>query len=187
MPPESLGWLLIDEAGQALPQAAAGALMRAKRAVIVGDPLQIEPVVTMSPMLVQKLAGAFGVDHLEWTCSAEVVAPMRSTRSRRSGRVLGISPSSDFKGLSAQPAEVVAPLRRSGRALTPGPAEMVALLRRLGRAPSADLVALFRRSGRTYIVQNISEPRSRTFQNTLIPEHLQISEIANSKNLDFAG
>jgi hypothetical protein len=67
MPPESLGWLLIDEAGQALPQAAAGALMRAKRSVIVGDPLQIEPVVSLSPMLVQKLAGAFGVDHLEWT------------------------------------------------------------------------------------------------------------------------
>ena len=67
MPPESLGWLLIDEAGQALPQAAAGALMRAKRSVIVGDPLQIEPVVTLSPALVQKLAGAFGVDHLEWT------------------------------------------------------------------------------------------------------------------------
>ncbi|WP_088347274.1 MULTISPECIES: ATP-binding protein [Rhodomicrobium] len=67
MPPESLGWLLIDEAGQALPQAAAGALMRARRSVIVGDPLQIEPVVTLSPMLVQKLAGAFGVNHLEWT------------------------------------------------------------------------------------------------------------------------
>ena len=67
MPPESLGWLLIDEAGQALPQAAAGALMRARRSVIVGDPLQIEPVVTLSPVLVQKLAGAFGVNYLEWT------------------------------------------------------------------------------------------------------------------------
>jgi len=67
MPPESIGWLLIDEAGQAVPQAAAGALMRARRAVVVGDPLQIEPVVSLSPSLVEKLSKAFGVDPTEWT------------------------------------------------------------------------------------------------------------------------
>ena len=38
MPPESMGWLLIDEAGQAVPQAAIGALMRAKSAFVIGDP-----------------------------------------------------------------------------------------------------------------------------------------------------
>lgn len=42
----SIGLLVVDEAGQAQPQMALGALYRARKAMIVGDPKQIEPVVT---------------------------------------------------------------------------------------------------------------------------------------------
>lgn len=66
MPRESLGWLLIDEAGQATPQAAIGAVYRAKRMISVGDPLQIEPVVPLPTTLVEGLARYHGVDPYHW-------------------------------------------------------------------------------------------------------------------------
>ncbi|MCR5836039.1 MAG: hypothetical protein K6G88_06010 [Lachnospiraceae bacterium] len=44
--PGVIGTLIIDEAGQAQPQMAVGALFRSKKAIIVGDPKQVEPVVT---------------------------------------------------------------------------------------------------------------------------------------------
>jgi hypothetical protein len=62
LPPAAFGWLLIDEAGQGIPQAVVGALQRSKRAIIVGDPSQIEPVFTLNKALVKELQNYFGVE-----------------------------------------------------------------------------------------------------------------------------
>lgn len=51
--PGMLGTLIVDEAGQAPPQMAVGALFRSRRAVIVGDPKQVEPVVTDDLLLLK--------------------------------------------------------------------------------------------------------------------------------------
>ncbi|MGT2706966.1 DEAD/DEAH box helicase [Streptococcus panodentis] len=55
----SIGMLIVDEAGQAQPQMALGALNRSRRAIIVGDPRQVEPIVTDDLRL---LKGAFRGD-----------------------------------------------------------------------------------------------------------------------------
>lgn len=44
--PYELGTLIIDEAGQAQPHLALGAMLRCKKVLVVGDPKQVEPVVT---------------------------------------------------------------------------------------------------------------------------------------------
>lgn len=70
---QAFGWLLIDEAGQALPQAAVGALMRTQRAVVVGDPIQVEPVVVLPDQLTEAMCAHFGVDPLIYNAPAASV------------------------------------------------------------------------------------------------------------------
>lgn len=69
---EEIGWLLIDEAGQALTQHAAGAVWRAKRTVVVGDPLQLEPVYSMPAPLEASLGAAFNVPQEWWPSVASL-------------------------------------------------------------------------------------------------------------------
>ena len=79
--PETLGWLLVDEAGQAVPQAVVGAMMRTKRSVVVGDPLQIEPVVTLPNSLTEEICCFFGIDPLKYNApeaSVQTVADAAS-------------------------------------------------------------------------------------------------------------
>ncbi len=69
---EALGWLLVDEAGQATPQNAVGALWRTRRAVVVGDPLQLEPVTTLPFRAEQAIRTQLGVDE-QWSSSGTSV------------------------------------------------------------------------------------------------------------------
>ena len=53
----SLGTIIIDEAGQASPHMLVGALFRSQKAIVVGDPKQIEPVQTVQDLFVEKIGG----------------------------------------------------------------------------------------------------------------------------------
>lgn len=78
---DSLGWLLVDEAGQATPQSAAGAIWRSQRAVLVGDPLQIEPVFTVPLGLVEEFRVRHGVAPM-WSPNDESVQTLADRVTR---------------------------------------------------------------------------------------------------------
>jgi AAA domain len=105
---EELGWLLIDEAGQALPQAATGVIWRSKRAVVVGDPRQLEPISQLPAQVQRELAKSFGIapDFIPAGRSAQVLADRRSR--------LGT-----FVQTDADPVWVGMPLRVHRRCETP--------------------------------------------------------------------
>lgn len=69
---ETLGHLFIDEAGQALSQAAVGAIYRSKYVMAVGDPLQIKPVLTLDSNTLDMLGRHFGVTEKYLSESASV-------------------------------------------------------------------------------------------------------------------
>ena len=83
---QSLGWLLVDEAGQATPQNAVGALWRCRRAVMVGDPQQLEPIVTIPFEAEQAIRAHYGVDE-EWLTGRGSVQSV-ADRTNRFGTTL---------------------------------------------------------------------------------------------------
>ena len=86
-----IGWLLIDEAGQAPPQHAVGAIWRARRAVVIGDPLQIEPVATTPRRTTRLICQGQGIDPTPW------IAPRDSaqTLADRASQIQGHFPIED--------------------------------------------------------------------------------------------
>lgn len=82
LPPASFGWVLVDEAGQATPQSAVGLLMRTQKAIVVGDPLQIPPVVSLPQRLVTEVAKYFGVSPAEWLAPDASVQTLADQASR---------------------------------------------------------------------------------------------------------
>ncbi|MGQ5251317.1 DEAD/DEAH box helicase, partial [Xanthomonas arboricola] len=82
-----IGWLLVDEAGQAAPQQAVGALWRSRRALLVGDPLQLKPIVTVSDAVLEHMRARYGVD-AHWIPnqkSAQVLADEATPWGRMAG------------------------------------------------------------------------------------------------------
>ena len=86
LPPGSLGWLIVDEAGQATPQAPVGALTACRRSLFVGDPLQVEPVTTLPRRLVTRICDHFDIEASAWTAPtasaqafADRASPLRAS------------------------------------------------------------------------------------------------------------
>ncbi|WP_202910817.1 DEAD/DEAH box helicase, partial [Teichococcus vastitatis] len=92
-----IGWLLIDEAGQAAPQAAMGAVWRAKRAVIIGDPLQIEPVTTTPRRTMQLIFESNGADPGPWAAPRQSAQSLADRASQIQGRFQVLDQEADQK------------------------------------------------------------------------------------------
>jgi len=58
------GILLCDESGQATPQSLVGVLNRSNNALIVGDPLQVEPVFTAPNILIKLLEQIYNISNI---------------------------------------------------------------------------------------------------------------------------
>ncbi len=105
---EDVPWLFIDEAGQAVPQAAAGTIWRSKRVAVVGDPFQIEPVVTIPKSITDNISRYFGLDNNQ--ISSELSVQSMADRINPVGSYLAIDGKKEWIGI---------PLRVHRRCISP--------------------------------------------------------------------
>lgn len=92
-----IGWLLVDEAGQAPPQAAVGALWRSQRALLVGDPLQLKPIVTVSDAVLEHMRTRYQVD-THWLPNRQSAQTL-ADEATRWGRMAGPAEDKSWVGL----------------------------------------------------------------------------------------
>jgi len=71
---DTYGTLLCDESGQATPQSLIGLLNRANNALIVGDPMQVEPVFTAPAILIDLIQETYKVK--------DIYSPVKSSAQR---------------------------------------------------------------------------------------------------------
>lgn len=90
--PQTFGLLIIDEAGQAVPSQAVGSLFRARRALVVGDPKQIEPVVTEESQLIARVFP----ESLQRDARPESSVQSYADAQNPIGSTLGVQPSEEF-------------------------------------------------------------------------------------------
>lgn len=102
-----LGTLIVDEAGQAQPQMPVGALFRCRKAVIVGDPKQIEPVVTAETDMIKQLY------------SSKLLASYKDKKSSVQGFADYINPYGTFLGADEEREWVGCPLVVHRRCIDP--------------------------------------------------------------------
>ncbi|MBQ8072579.1 MAG: ATP-binding protein [Clostridia bacterium] len=87
---DALGTIVVDEAGQATPQMAISLFSKASRAIIVGDPNQIDPVVSDElAFLESTLDDSIGNAYSDRTISVQKIADYLSTYGSEQFDILG--------------------------------------------------------------------------------------------------
>lgn len=105
---EDIPWLFIDEAGQSIPQAAVGSIWRSKRVSVVGDPFQIEPVVTIPNSITDNISKYFDLSNNQ--ISSELSVQSMADRINPLGSYLTINNKKEWIGI---------PLRVHRRCISP--------------------------------------------------------------------
>ncbi|SHL62651.1 DEAD/DEAH box helicase [Flavobacterium pectinovorum] len=169
-----IGWLLIDEAGQATPQSAVGIIHRSKRCVIVGDPLQVEPVVTIPANLVAKLRQLSNVDLL-WS-------PLQTSVQQLADRI-SLSGTYMQNGTESDPIWTGFPLRTHRRCDEPmfSIANKIAYSDQMVKAVKENSKEIFIGASQWFHVENINPPINK---HVIIEEidllKIKITELLNS-------